>query len=93
MMAGVSERLALVALAAITALAVVLAPWAAINRETGARSAVVSVVISCRSTAAAPLIPPPAVLICRAAAFMSSARLMVVAWRSPAGPARLMSSR
>ena len=60
--------------------------------SSAARSAVVRVVISCRSTAAAPRIPPPAVLICRGAAFMSRARLMVVAWRSPAGPARSMSS-
>ncbi len=41
MMSLVSERLALLALALLTALAVVVAPWAAVNRETGARSAVV----------------------------------------------------
>jgi len=37
----VTDRLALIALVAVTALAVVFAPWAAVNRETGARSAVV----------------------------------------------------
>ena len=37
----VTERLALLALTLLTALAVVVAPWAAINRETGARSTVV----------------------------------------------------
>ncbi|MFA5550149.1 MAG: ABC transporter permease [Trueperaceae bacterium] len=36
-----SERLALLGLALLTALAVVFAPWGAVNRETGARSAVV----------------------------------------------------
>ncbi|HLU83751.1 MAG TPA: ABC transporter permease [Trueperaceae bacterium] len=36
-----TDRLALIALVAVTALAVVFAPWAAVNRETGARSAVV----------------------------------------------------
>ena len=36
-----NDRIALVLLAAITALALVFAPWGAINRETGARSAVV----------------------------------------------------
>lgn len=41
MMASVNERMALIVLALVTALAVVFAPWAAINRETGARSAVV----------------------------------------------------
>ena len=49
-------------------------------------------VISWRSTAAAPFIPPPAVRIARAAARMSSATEKVVACRSPAGPARSMSS-
>jgi len=37
----VSDRLALLALVVVTALAVIFAPWAAVNRETGARSAVV----------------------------------------------------
>lgn len=41
MMWRVNERLALLALTLLTALAVVVAPWAAISRETGARSAVV----------------------------------------------------
>ena len=41
MMSRVSERLALLGLALLTALAVVFAPWGAVNRETGARSAVV----------------------------------------------------
>lgn len=41
MMSSVSERLAMLLLAFLTALAVVVAPWAAVNRETGARSAVV----------------------------------------------------
>lgn len=41
MMCRVSERLALLALVLLTALAVVVAPWGAVNRETGARSAVV----------------------------------------------------
>jgi simple sugar transport system permease protein len=41
MMTSVNERVALIVLALVTALAVVFAPWAAINRETGARSAVV----------------------------------------------------
>lgn len=36
-----SDRLALIALVAVTALAVIFAPWAAVSRETGARSAVV----------------------------------------------------
>ena len=54
---------------------------------------VTSVVISWRRTAAAPLMPPPLVRTWRAAALRSRARLMVVAWRSPAGPARSMSSR
>lgn len=36
-----SYKLALIALVAVTALAVIFAPWAAVNRETGARSAVV----------------------------------------------------
>lgn len=40
-MSRVNERLALLALALLTALAVVFAPWGAVNRETGARSAVV----------------------------------------------------
>lgn len=40
-MAPVTERLALVVLAAVALLAVFVAPWAAISRETGARSAVV----------------------------------------------------
>ncbi len=40
-MTSVNERVALIVLALVTALAVVFAPWAAINRETGARSAVV----------------------------------------------------
>ena len=40
-MSIVSERLALFLLAVVAALAVLVAPWAAINRETGARSAVV----------------------------------------------------
>lgn len=70
--------------------------WPASSQPDGARSddrnADTSVDISCRSTPAAPLMPPPAVLICRAAAFMSSDRLMVVACRSPAGPARSISS-
>ena len=43
--------------------------------------------------AAAPRIPPPAVRICRAAAPMSRAREIVLACRSPAGPARSISSR
>lgn len=38
-MTGVNERLALVVLAVLTAVAVFVAPWAAVNRETGARSA------------------------------------------------------
>ncbi len=41
MMSRVSERVAMLALALLTALAVVAAPWGAVNRETGARSAVV----------------------------------------------------
>lgn len=41
MMTRVSERLASLALVLLTALAVVVAPWGAINRETGARSALV----------------------------------------------------
>ncbi len=40
-MSCVSERLALFLLALLAAVAVIVAPWAAINRETGARSAVV----------------------------------------------------
>ena len=36
-----NDRVALLMLAAITALALVFAPWAAVNREVGARSAVV----------------------------------------------------
>lgn len=40
MMSRVTERLVLPLLALLTALAVGVAPWAAINRETGARSAV-----------------------------------------------------
>ncbi len=40
-MAPVNERVAVVVLVLLTALAVVFAPWAAVNRETGARSAVV----------------------------------------------------
>lgn len=40
-MSRVNERLALLVLALLTALAVVIAPWGAVNRETGARSAVV----------------------------------------------------
>lgn len=56
------------------------------------RSAATRVFISCRSTAAAPRIPPPAVLICLALVFMSNDSESVVVWRSPAGPARSMSS-
>lgn len=41
MMWRVTERLAIFALTLLTALAVVVAPWAATNRETGARSTVV----------------------------------------------------
>ncbi len=40
-MAPVNERVAVVVLVALTALAVVFAPWAAVNRETGARSSLV----------------------------------------------------
>ena len=50
------------------------------------------VAISWRSTAAAPRLPPPAARIARPAAFMSREIEMVLAWRSPAGPARSMSS-
>lgn len=39
-MAPVTERLALLVLAAVALLAVFVAPWGAVNRETGARSAV-----------------------------------------------------
>ena len=56
------------------------------------RRAATRVFISCRSTAAAPRSPPPAVLICRAAFFMSNASDSVVACRSPAGPARSINS-
>ncbi len=66
------------------------------NQSDGARSAdrsaAISVDISCRRTAAAPRIPPPAVRICRAAACISSESESVVAWRSPGGPARSISS-
>src|SRR5690625_5163013 len=41
MMGRVNERLAMLGLALLAALAVAVAPWAAVNRETGARSAVV----------------------------------------------------
>src|SRR5690606_21593688 len=37
----VTERISMFALAAVTALALFVAPWAALSRETGARSAVV----------------------------------------------------
>ena len=50
------------------------------------------VAISCRSTAAAPRLPPPAARIARPATFMSSEIDTVDAWRSPAGPARSTSS-
>ena len=52
----------------------------------------VMVDISWRSTAAAPRLPPPAARIARPAAFMSSEIDTVLAWRSPAGPARSISS-
>ena len=60
--------------------------------RSAARRAAVMVDISCRSTAAAPRLPPPAARMARPAAFMSSEIDTVLACRSPAGPARLMSS-
>ena len=56
------------------------------------RSDATRVDISWRSTAAAPFIPPPVARIARPAAFMSREIEMVLACRSPAGPARSMSS-
>lgn len=70
--------------------------WPGVSHPEGVRSAerraATRVFISWRRTAAAPRISPPAVLICRTAVFMSRLSDSVVACRSPAGPARLMSS-
>ena len=67
-----------------------------VSQSEGERSAdrrAASIVdISCRSTAAAPRLPPPAARIARPAVLMSSEIEIVLAWRSPAGPARSTSS-
>src|SRR3546814_8156475 len=56
------------------------------------RSAAMMVDISWRRTAAAPRLPPPAARMARLAVLRFSDNEMVEAWRSPAGPARSMSS-